>query len=177
MRGSVFIATSLDGFIARENGDLDWLHGSGDAPSADGEDYGYRRFMKDIDAIVMGRGTYDKVLTFAAWPYGDRPTWVASSREIAPPPPGAKLQRVQVDPSGIARQLDAAGVKHAYIDGGQTIQRFLNAVLIQRLIITRIPVLLGSGIPLFGPAHGDITLTHVSTRSWPNGFVQSEYAL
>jgi dihydrofolate reductase len=169
MNASVFIATSVDGFIARSNGDLDWL------PPGGGEPHGYDEFMATVDALVIGRKTLETVLAFDAWPYGEKPVVVLSTRRLAPTPPGAVVERMSGDPAGIVSQLAARGIRHVYVDGGVTIQRFLQAGLIQRLIITRVPVLLGAGIPLFGPLQGDIVLRHVGTRQYASGLVQSEY--
>lgn len=169
MKTSVFIATSLDGFIARANGDLDWL------PAGGGEPHGYDEFMATVDALVIGRKTFETVLTFATWPYGAKPVFVLSTRTLAPVPPGAVVERMSGTPDEIVSQLAARGLGHVYVDGGITIQRFLQAGLIQRLIITRIPVLIGTGIPLFGPVQHDIVLKHVGTRQYASGLVQSEY--
>ena len=173
MKASVFIATSLDGFIARPNGDLDWLIGSGQGT---GEDYGYNAFIQDVDTIVMGRSTFEKVLTFGTWPYAGKRVVVLSTQAIPRAPAGADVRRMQGDPREIVERLAAEGARHVYVDGGQTVQRFLGAGLIQRLIVTRVPVLLGQGIPLFGATARDIPLRHVSTRAYESGFVQSEYA-
>src|SRR5438046_3241189 len=171
MKASVFIATSLDGFIARSDGALDWL------PEGGGEPHGYDEFMATVDALVIGRKTLETVLKFDPWPYGEKPVFVLSSRTLAPVPHGAVVERMSGDPSEIAAQLDARGIRHVYVDGGITIQRFLQAGLIHRLIITRVPVLIGNGIPLFGALHGDVRLRHVATRHFPSGLVQSEYHL
>ena len=169
MQISVFIATSLDGFIARANGDLDWL------PADGGEPHGYDEFIATVDTLVIGRKTYETVLGFPDWPYGARQVVVLSTQTLAPPPAGAAVEKMSGPPAKIAAQLAAAGVQHAYLDGGITIQGFLRAGLIQRIIITRIPVLLGDGIPLFGSLPRDIILKHVATRQFESGLVQSEY--
>jgi dihydrofolate reductase len=170
MRASVFIATSLDGFIARENGALDWL------PADGGEPHGYDEFIATVDAIVIGRNTFETVLTFDGWPYGTKPVVVLSTRRAAlRAPDGAVCDMMAGTPSEVVARLSARGFEHIYVDGGVTIQNFLEAGLIQRLIITRIPVLLGRGIPLFGPLSHDLRLEHVGTRSYPSGMVQSEY--
>jgi dihydrofolate reductase len=169
MKASVFIATSLDGFIARPNDDLDWL------PPGGGEEHGYEEFMATVDALVIGRRSFEKVLTFDQWPYGEKPVFVLSSRQLAPAPTGAVVERMSGTPTDVVSQLAARGVRHIYVDGGITIQRFLQAGLIQRLVITRIPVLLGAGIPLFGSLRQDIVLRHVGTRQYASGMVQSEY--
>jgi dihydrofolate reductase len=171
VKASVFIATSLDGFIARANGDLDWL------PPGGGEEHGYDAFIATVDALVIGRKTYETVLSFDTWPYGGKPVYVLSTRALAPAPPGAMVERLSGAPAELVAQLAARGVGHVYVDGGITIQGFLQAGLIQRLVITRIPVLLGAGIPLFGPLLRDIRLRHVGTRQYASGLVQSEYVV
>jgi dihydrofolate reductase len=176
LKQSVFIATSLDGFIARPNGSLDWLNESSDGSSDPAEDFGYQDFMQDIDALVMGRNTFDKVRSFGEWPYGSTRVYVLSHRklvDIAELP--KEVQRVAGSPHEIVDQLAAQEAYHLYIDGGQSIQQFLRAGLIQQMIITRIPVLIGDGIPLFGPLEQDLTLNHLSTQTFDNGFVQSHY--
>lgn len=174
MTASVFIATSLDGYIARRDGGLDWLPGMDAA-----EDYGFRAFMATVDALVMGRNTFDTVLRLGGrWLYGRKLVVVLSSRPLATAlPRGAVVEHMSGSPREVVARLDERGMRHLYVDGGVTIQRFLEAGLIQRLTITRIPVLLGDGIPLFGPLSHDIRLRHVATRSYPNGLVQSEYAV
>ena len=169
MKTTVFVGTSLDGFIARPNGALDFLDAGGNEP------HGYEEFMASVDALVIGRHTFDTVLGFGGWAYGTKPVFVLSTRSLPPLPPGAVVERLAGDPAAIVAQLDARGVRHAYIDGGITIQRFLAAGLIQRLIISRVPVLIGAGIPLFGPLLRDIPLRHVATRHYRGGLVQSEY--
>jgi dihydrofolate reductase len=171
LKASVFIGTSLDGFIARADGGLDWL------PTGGGEEHGYEAFIATVDALVIGRKTYETVLNFDSWPYGEKPVFVLSTGTLAPAPPGAVVEHMSGPPAEILAQLAARGVQHVYVDGGITIQRFLQAGLIQRLIITRIPVLLGSGIPLFGPLQRDIVLQHVGTRQYAGGLVQSEYVV
>jgi dihydrofolate reductase len=171
VKASVFIGTSLDGFIARANGDLDFL------PPGGGEPHGYDEFMATVDALVIGRKTFETVLTFDAWPYGAKPVFVLSTRALARAPLGAVVERMSGPPDDIASQLAVRGIRHVYVDGGITIQRFLQAGLIQRLIITRVPVLIGAGIPLFGALKRDITLEHVATRQYASGLVQSEYVV
>lgn len=169
MTVSVFIGTSLDGFIARANGDLDWL------PAGGGEPHGYDEFMASVDALVIGRKTFEKVLTFEAWPYGEKRVVVLSNRPMDPATAGGVVEQMAGPPAQIVSQLAASGAHHLYVDGGLTIQGFLRAGLIQRLIITRVPVLIGQGVPLFGSLPRDIRLRHVATRHFPSGLVQSEY--
>ena len=126
----------------------------------------------------MLRETLETVLGFDAWPYGTKPVIVLSTTLPAVTvPDGAVCEVMAGAPREILARLAHRGMKHLYIDGGVTIQGFLEAGLIQRLIITRIPVLLGRGIPLFGPLSHDIRLEHVGTRSYPSGLVQSEYLI
>ncbi|HEY6102213.1 MAG TPA: dihydrofolate reductase family protein [bacterium] len=169
---SIFVGTSLDGFIARLNGDLDFL------PPGGGEEHGYDAFMATVDAIVIGRNTFEKVLTFDEWPYGTRTVIVLSTRPIELPRiRGAVVERMSGSPQEIAGRLAARGARHVYVDGGITIRRFLRAGLIQRMIITRVPVLIGEGIPLFGVLPHDIRLQHVETHQYASGLVKSEYVV
>jgi dihydrofolate reductase len=144
VKASVFIATSVDGFIARTNGDLDWL------PAGGGEEHGYDAFIASVDALVIGRKTFETVLTFGAGPSGGTPVYVLSTGAHWPPLPSGLWWSGWQAPAEIVSQLTARGVRHAYVDGGITIQRFLQAGLIQRLTISGCAVLLGEGIPLFG---------------------------
>jgi dihydrofolate reductase len=170
MTASVFVGTSLDGFIARLNGDFDFL------PADGGEAHGYEEFITTVDAIVMGRNTFETVLTLGAWPYGDKRVVVLSSRPVdLSAARGAVVEQMSGPPEQIVSQLAASGAHHLYVDGGITIQRFLRAGLIQRLTITRVPVLIGEGIPLFGSLPHDVQLRHIATRHYPSGLVSSEY--
>ena len=171
MKASVFVGTSLDGFIARPNGVLDFL------PPGGGEPHGYDEFMATIDALVIGRKTFEKVLAFDERPYAGKRVFVLSTRRLAPAPRGAVVTRMSGDPRTIVTRLAARGIRHIYVDGGMTIQRFLRAGLIQRLTVTRVPVLIGQGIPLFGPLESDIRLTHVATQEYASGLVKSEYLI
>ncbi len=176
MKASVFIATSLDGFIAREDGRIDWLP-AGES-STDAEDYGYKEFINTVDALVMGRKTYETALGFGEWPYGNKPVIVLSSKPLKIPVKIAKsVEHMSLAPTEVVQALAKRGATHLYIDGGATIQGFLRARLIQQMTITRIPVLLGRGIPLFGALENDIKLRHIGTRHFPSGFVQSKYEI
>lgn len=171
---SVFIATSLDGFIARKDGAIDWL--VGDELEASGEDYGYKAFFDSVDWMVMGRNTYELALTFPEWPYVNKRMVVLSSSTPAIPERLATSVTVMSGtPTEIVQRLSAENARHLYIDGGKTIQGFLSAGLIDEMIITRIPILIGEGIPLFGPLVQDIHLEHIQTKAYGNGFVQSHY--
>ena len=172
MKASVFIGTSLDGFIARPNGDVDWL------PADGGEPHGYNEFIASVDAIVIGRMSFEKVLEYDPWPYGDKRVVVLSSRPIdLAAVTGGVVEHMAGEPADIVARLSASGAKHLYIDGGITIQRFLRAGLIQRMVITRVPVLIGEGVPLFGPIPKDIRLRHIATQHFPSGLVSTEYEI
>ncbi|MFZ0891395.1 MAG: dihydrofolate reductase family protein [Thermoplasmata archaeon] len=170
MKISVFIATSLDGFIARIDGGLDWL------PPNGGEPHGYDEFMASVDAVVIGRKTFETVLTYEVWPYEKKRVVVLSNqlREVKVPP-GAMCEVMAGPLMKVVNKLASDGVEHIYVDGGVTIRGFLEANLIQHLTITRVPVLLGGGVPLFGHLAGDIRLEHVKTQAYPSGLVTSEY--
>jgi dihydrofolate reductase len=170
MTVSVFVGASLDGFIARTNDELDFL------PPGGGEPHGYDEFIASVDAIVIGRKTFEKVLTMGAWPYGEKRVVVLSSRPVdLSAASGGVVEQMAGPPAEIVSRLAASGAHHVYVDGGITIQGFLRAGLIQRLIITRVPVLIGEGIPLFGAVPRDIRVRHVATRQYSSGLVQSEY--
>jgi dihydrofolate reductase len=167
---SVFVGTSVDGFMARPNGDLDFL------PEGGGEPHGYNEFIATVDTIVIGRKTFETVLTFADWPYGDKHVVVLSSRPVdLSAVRGGVVEQMAGPPAEIVSKLAASGAQHVYVDGGITIQKFLHAGLVHRLTITRVPVLIGEGIPLFGALPRDVGLRHVATQHYPSGLVKSEY--
>ena len=174
---SVYIATSLDGFIARPDGDIDWLHRP--EYTLNGEDFGYAAFIASVDALVMGRHTYEKILSFGgAWPYAGKHVIVLSSGQSAVPDELAgRVEVLALPPAEIGKAIRQRGFQHVYLDGGKTVQAFLRDNLVDELTITRIPVLLGEGLPLFGETGRDIRLQHVRTDAFPNGFVQSRYRL
>lgn len=171
MKCSVFCGVSVDGFLARPDDGLDFLDAGGEAP------HGFDEFLATVDVIVIGRRTFDVVMKLGhLGVYGKKVVIVLSTSPVHFPPGKADgAQQMSGEPSEIVKQLDARGLKHAYVDGGITIQRFLAAGLINRLTITRVPILIGSGIPLFGALPRDIKLHHVATRSYEGGLVQSEY--
>ncbi|GLH67881.1 dihydrofolate reductase family protein [Geothrix edaphica] len=170
MTVSVFVGVSVDGFMARPNHDLDWL------PEEGGEPHGFEEFLAGIDALVIGRKTFKKVLTFDPWPYGAKRVVVLSGRPLQLPSAiGSTVEQMAGSPAEIVARLAERGATRLYVDGGITIQRFLRAGLVDRLIITRVPVLIGEGIPLFSTLPHDVRLHHVATRSFPSGLVQSEY--
>lgn len=171
----VFIATSLDGFIARPDGDIDWLL-QRDDPA---EDHGYSAFIADKDVIVMGRGSYEKALTFDTWFY-DRPVVVLSEQladSAVPEALAGKLRFSNLKPRDLMEEMARQGVRRVYVDGGQLVQSFLREGLIADMVITTVPVLIGAGRPLFGGLEQDIDLKLVSSRCFPSGLVQSTYRL
>jgi dihydrofolate reductase len=171
---SVFIAVSLDGFVARRNGDIDWLT---DTDNVNGsEDYGYKEFIDSVDTLVMGRNTCELALTFKNWPYVDKKVVVLSSGYPNIPDNLSEIVEIMSGlPVEVTHRLSKNGARHIYVDGGKTIQGFMNAGLIEDITITRMPILIGDGIPLFGKLDRDIRFQHIETKTYRNGFVQSKY--
>jgi dihydrofolate reductase len=170
MKTTVFVGISVDGFLARRDGTFDFLFGGG---VDSGADNGYDEFIVTVDALLMGRHTFDVVRAFEKWPYGDKPVFVLSSKPLAPA--AQPVERLDGEPSEVLKALEAKGIGHVYVDGGLTIQQFLRAGLVDRMVITRLPVLIGEGIPLFGTLGKDVRLKHVSTRVIGDAAVQSIY--
>ncbi len=170
MGNVVYVATSLDGYIARPNGALDWLEA---VPTLPNEDYGYAEFMNSVDAVVMGRKTFEVVAAFETWPYA-KPVLVLS-RTLEKGPRANHVEVVNDEPEALVQKLAGRGLHQLYIDGGQTIQSFLRRELIDEMIITRVPVLLGAGIPLFGELGKEIKWQHIQTTAYENGLVKSQY--
>ncbi len=182
MKCSVYIATSADGFIARKDGGIDWLETAGkkDVDLGDDADMGMKAYMAAIDCMIMGRKSMEIIdsfnLTPEQWPYGDTRIIVLSTtlKEL----PKSMINKVEIysgEINSLMEQLENEGHKHAYVDGGKTIQSFINLELINEMTITRIPVLLGEGIPLFGKTIKDIKLKNCSARCFANDFIQEFY--
>jgi dihydrofolate reductase len=172
MKTTVFVGVSVDGFLARANGELDFLDAAGSEP------HGYEEFIATVDTIVIGRRTFEIVMGFDTWPYGDRRVVILSSQPLdlsAASARGGRVEQMSGPPEHVISRLSAEGARHVYVDGGVTIQGFLRSGLIQRLVISRVPVLIGSGIPLFGVLPQDVSLGHVATKAFQGGLVQSEY--
>jgi dihydrofolate reductase len=171
MRSIVFIGTSLDGFIARKNGDIDWLvqYANKEAVQA------YEKFMSRIDAIVIGRGTFEKVLSFPSWPYEKKVFVLSTSIKEVPAALKEKVTILSMKPAELLTYLSGKRFSSIYVDGGKVIQDFLKADLIDELIISKAPVLLGSGIPLFGHLDTDLQFKHSRTETGSNGLVRSYY--
>lgn len=172
MRASAFMGVSLDGYIARPDGALDWLEANPDST----EDYGYAAFVSTVDAVIAGRKTYEKMAGFPEWPFPALPVYVLSrtmSRSIST---GARVH-VEQDLPALVGRLEREGCQHIYVDGGQTVQEALRCGVLTDITITRLPVLLGAGIPAFADLAADIHLRHVETRAYSSGYVQSHYEI
>ena len=174
MANFVYIATSVDGFIADRNGDISWLD---ELPVPEGEDMGYEGFMARIDALLMGRKTYEKVLSFGIeWPYAKKVFVLSSTLTQVDAGLEGRVEIIQGQPEDVTSRLARQGYKNLYIDGGKVIQGFLAANLIDEMIITRVPIVLGSGIPLFdGSSEVSLRLEHRSTEVYGNEYVKSHY--
>jgi dihydrofolate reductase len=172
MRNTVYIAQSLDGYIADKNGGLDWLN---NIPNPENNDFGFADFIENIDAIVMGRNTFQKVLTLGDWPYTKPVYVISSSLNKIPNELSDKVTILNSNPSELVKRLNQKGHKNLYIDGGLLIQSFLSEDLIDELIITTIPILLGGGIPLFGDLNNSMKFSHVKTEVLLNSLVKSYY--
>lgn len=170
MKASVFVAVSLDGFLARSDGDVSWL-------DEYQEDHGFSDFFASVDCLVMGRKSFEKVLSFDVdWPYAGRHVVVLSNTGVEIPAPLADTMEVMAgSPTELTTCLAQRGFQHLYVDGGATIRGFLEEGLIDSIILTRVPLLLGSGISLFSGLREETRLIHVSTRSFRSGLVQSSY--
>src|ERR1700722_2550645 len=169
MKLSVFIGVTLHGFIAPRNGDYDFL------PADGGEPHGYDEFIATVDTILMGRNTFDVVLKLPDWPYGDRRVVVLSHRPLDFSGATGSVEQMCGEPAQIVHQLAASDAKHVYVDGGITVHQFLRAGYIRHRTVTRVLLLIGEGIPLFGHVPHDINLRHIDTRQYTSGLVTSEY--
>ena len=163
---AVFIGVSLDGFIARSDGGLDWLE------PFHGEDHGYGGFFAGVDAVVIGRGTYDTVIGFPEWPYGGKRVIVCTGR---PAEPRHREELWSGSPRALAERLDREGVRRVYVDGGALIRSFLREGLVDELTIDIIPLILGRGRPLFASGNPETPLRFVDSKSFPSGLVQIRY--
>jgi len=171
MKSKVYIGTSLDGFIARKDGDFSWLSqfANDEAIKA------YEEFINTIDAIVIGKGTFEKVLTFSSWPYTKKVFVLSTSIKEVPDSVKEKAVILSLKPKDLLLYLLGIGISNIYIDGGSVIQDFLKEDLVDELIIAKVPILIGSGIPLFGYLDIDLQFRHIRTQIQTNGLVRSYY--
>jgi dihydrofolate reductase len=168
----IYIAASLDNFIATPDGELDWLYA---IPNPEQSDFGFAVFIQRIDALVMGRKTFETVLSFDSWPY-QKPVFVLSRTLVVLPENAiGKAELIRGEPAEVVRVLGARGFHNLYVDGGRTIQGFLEADLIDELIITRVPILLGGGVPLFGSLPREMKFRLISTEHLNETLVKSTY--
>lgn len=172
MSNTVYIATSIDGYIARKDGSIDWLL---EQPNPSGSDYGFAEFMDRIDGIIMGRNTFETVSAFDEWAY-TKPVFVLTNTLTELSGKWAsKGQIVKGELSEVLQSLHDKNITRLYIDGGKTIQNFLKQDLIDEMVITRIPVLLGSGIPLFTDDLPELKFEHIATEVYDNVLIKSSY--
>ncbi|ULQ52706.1 dihydrofolate reductase family protein [Flavihumibacter fluvii] len=168
---AVYIGTSLDGFIAKKDGNIDWLV-KFESPEI-GESY--MQFMRNIDVHVIGRNTFDKVLTFDPWPFEKKVFVLSTTLNDLPNHLKQKVEIISMAPREVLKYLSDLGFSNIYIDGAKVIQHFLQEDCVDELIITRIPVLLGDGIPLFGLLDQALSFKHEGTLVFQNGLVKSHY--
>ncbi len=171
MRTFVYVGTSLDGFIAREDGDIDWLVKF----ESDELNDSFKEFITRIDAIVIGRGTFEKVIEFPVWPYEKKVFVLSSTIKKVPDVVRDKVSLLSMPPKALLDYLSNQGFSNIYIDGGKVIQSFLREDYIDELIITKVPELIGTGIPLFGHLDKDLHFRHTGTTVYSNGLVKSCY--
>ncbi len=171
MKTKVYIGTSLDGFIARKDGDIDWLTQFANDEAI----HAYKEFINRIDAIVIGRGTFEKVLTFPSWPYDKKVFLLSNTIKQVPDELKEKVTVLSIKPGKLLSYLSDLGFSSIYIDGGKVIQDFLKEDLIDELIISKVPVLIGNGIQLFGQLNTDLQFKHIRTEAQSNGLVRSYY--
>ncbi|MGE5431908.1 MAG: dihydrofolate reductase family protein [Syntrophomonadaceae bacterium] len=172
MAAYIYIAQSLDGFIAKKDGNIDWLI---DIPNPEGSDWGFGEFMEGIDAVIMGRNTFETVVSFGTWMY-TKPVFVLSSKlKEVPEKYSDKAEIINWSPKDVIRKLTDRGYHNFYVDGGLTIQNFLKEDLIDELIISTIPIILGGGIPLFGSVGRELKFDYVKTEVLDNIFTKIFY--
>lgn len=173
MPNIVFIATSTDGFIATKEGGIEWLM---EVPNPDNSDFGFNDFMESIDALVMGRKTYEKVLSFECdWPYKKKVFVLSNTLKNCDPSLEGEVEIVNGPIKEVINRLNHAGYNRLYIDGGMTIQNFLEEDLIDEMIITVVPVTLGEGIPLFRKHHNEAKFKLECSEKFKNEMVKNYF--
>lgn len=167
---SVYIATSIDGYIARQDGSLDWL----DRVGGFDEDYGFQKLIDSIDGVILGRNTYEIAASVPDWPYkGKRIVILSNSLQTV----REESELFRGDLTQLVTQLHSDGIKHIWIDGGVTISQFLNLQIVDYMTLSVIPVILGSGMPLFNVIGKEISCCLISSQAYPSGLVQLRYNL
>lgn len=172
MSNKVYIATSLDGYITDRNDNLDWLN---IVPMNEETTNEFFKFMDSIDALVMGRNTFQKVLSFNQWPYNKKVFVLSNTLQSIPKGYEDKAELINAKPSKIVDDLNIKGYKNLYIDGGKTIQSFLEEDLIDEITITTVPILLGGGCSLFSSLKKHIKFELVETKVLSSVAVQTRY--
>ena len=172
MKITYYVASSLDGYIAKEDGDVSWL----EELNISMEDAGYNEFYSTVEALVMGRKTYEMIVSFGQWPYGDKPVWVCSRNEIAPIK-GCNLQAGST-PKEAYKAANEMNINHLWLVGGGSLaSSFLEGNLLTNISLSLMPILLGSGIKLFGGLPSPIKINKESEQSHESGMVQLEYSI
>lgn len=183
MKYSVYIATSVDGYIATPDGGVDWLHAAGNLDAdMSSEDMGFQSFINSVDCMIMGRKCMEMIssmnLTSEQWVYGElRIVVLSNTVKEAPENLRGKVEMYAGEIQQLAQELEAGGFKHAYVDGGSTITSFINHKLIDEIVITKAPVLLGEGIPLFGKINQSVKLENARAQAFANEFIQVKYSV
>lgn len=172
MKVTYYVASSLDGYIAREDGDVSWL----ETLDISMEDTGYNEFYSTVDALVMGRKTYEMIVSFGAWPYGDKPVWICSSNSITAIE-GCNL-KVGRKPKEVYSAAKEMNIKHLWLVGGGSLaSSFLETNVLTNISLSLMPILLGSGIKLFGEVPSPVNINKVSEKIHASGMLQLEYSI
>ena len=185
LKCSVYIATSVDGYIATQDGGVEWLENAGNPESGDREpvgDCGFAAYMASVDCMIMGRKCMEMIASFdltpEQWPYGNIPIFVISNTVKSPPESlGNRVKMYSGDLAVLTEQLASDGYNHAYIDGGATITSFIDLGLLDEICVTQIPILLGGGLPLFGKIDRHIKLENAEVAAFSNDFIQWKYRI
>ena len=171
MKTTYYVASTVDGFIAEADGGVDYLSELGESDASS-----YEAFITTVDGLLMGRSTYDQVLGFGEWHYGERPCWIATNRDLDQV--AGNSSAIQGDPSSMVARIESAGTKHLWlVGGGKLATQFLRANLIDRLIVSIIPVALGTGIRLFEGLDAKHWFTHEQTETQPGGIIELHYSM
>ena len=172
MKVTYYVASSLDGYIAKEDGDVSWL----EELNISMEDAGYDEFYSTVNALVMGRKTYEIIVSFGQWPYGEKPVWVCSSNKITAIE-GCSLQDGNT-PEEVCKAANEMNIKHLWLVGGGSLaSSFVESNLLTNISLSLMPILLGSGIKLFGDLPSPIRINKESEKTHESGMVQLEYSI